>query len=194
MKGAFSKLLLTLLIGLISVNQLPVNSQTNSELIEGKIPEKIANKIEEVNNKTNSQLLARKLTEKIANKIDQLKKTEDKWIEINVQKQRLIAWEGNQQVYAVIISTGKKSTPTPMGTFDIKYKLVSDRMKGEGYDLPKVPYVMYYDTKRGFAIHGADWHRNFGTPVSHGCTNVAVDHAEWLFNWAEVGTPVVIGK
>ncbi|NEN99968.1 MAG: L,D-transpeptidase, partial [Moorea sp. SIO3I7] len=35
-------------------------------------------------------------------------------------------------------------------------------------------------------------HRKFGTPVSHGCVNVAVDHAEWLFDWASVGTPIVI--
>lgn len=170
MKGAFTQILLSLMISIIGINQLPVNSQTKPQ---SGVP---------------------KLARQIATKIEELKKTEQKWIEINLEKQRLIAWEGNKQVYAVIISTGKKSTPTPMGTFDIKYKLASDRMKGEGYDLPKVPYVMYYDTKRGFAIHGADWHRNFGTPVSHGCTNVAVNHAEWLFKWVEVGTPVVIRK
>lgn len=49
---------------------------------------------------------------------------------------------------------------------------------------------MYYDG--GYAIHGAYWHHNFGTPVSHGCINVAVDHAEWLYNWASIGTSVVI--
>ena len=63
-------------------------------------------------------------------------------------------------------------------------------MTGPGYDVPDVPYTMYYDG--GMAIHGAYWHNMFGTPVSHGCTNVAVNHAKWLFDWASVGTPVVV--
>lgn len=50
--------------------------------------------------------------------------------------------------------------------------------------------AMYFSG--GYAIHGAYWHNNFGTPVSHGCVNVRVDRAERLFNWAEVGTPVIV--
>ncbi|MGA9378208.1 MAG: L,D-transpeptidase, partial [Phormidium sp.] len=59
-----------------------------------------------------------------------------------------------------------------------------------GYDVPNVPHTMYFH--RGYAIHGAYWHNRFGTPVSHGCINVAPNHAAWLFNWANVGTPVVV--
>ncbi|NEQ04766.1 MAG: L,D-transpeptidase [Moorea sp. SIO4E2] len=77
---------------------------------------------------------------------------------------------------------GKDSTPTHPGTFTIQSKRRKDRMRGADYDLANVPYAMYYH--RGYAIHGAYWHRKFGTPVSHGCVNVAVDHAEWLFDWA----------
>jgi lipoprotein-anchoring transpeptidase ErfK/SrfK len=51
---------------------------------------------------------------------------------------------------------------------------------------------MYYEGNYG--IHGAFWHRRFGTPVSHGCVNVAVNHARWLFDWASVGTAVVITR
>jgi lipoprotein-anchoring transpeptidase ErfK/SrfK len=65
-------------------------------------------------------------------------------------------------------------------------------MKGAGYDIPNVPYAMYYEGNYG--IHGAFWHRRFGTPVSHGCVNVAVNHARWLFDWASVGTAVVITR
>lgn len=65
-------------------------------------------------------------------------------------------------------------------------------MRGEDYDVPNVPYVMYYD--RGYGIHGAYWHNNFGTPVSHGCVNLAPNHAKWLFDWAEVGTKVVVQR
>ncbi len=126
----------------------------------------------------------------IARNILNLQQSQNRWIEIDVRAQRLIAWEGSQPVYAVIISTGKDATPTPPGTFTIQSKHETARMQGEDYDVPDVPFAMYY--YGGYAIHGAYWHNNFGTPVSHGCTNVAVNHAEWLFNWADVGTPVVV--
>ncbi|MGF1492268.1 MAG: L,D-transpeptidase [Microcoleaceae cyanobacterium] len=126
----------------------------------------------------------------IAYRMLELQQSPDRWIEIDLTRQRLVAWEGNKPVYAVIVSTGKASTPTRKGTFEIQTKHVEARMQGEDYDVPDVPYTMYYDG--GMAIHGAYWHNRFGTPVSHGCTNVAVNHAEWLFEWASVGTPVVV--
>lgn len=126
----------------------------------------------------------------IAQAVTDLKLSGQKWLEIDLSSQRLYAWEGNQQVYAVIVSTGKASTPTPSGVFAIQSRHRSARMQGYDYDVPDVPYTMYYH--RGYAIHGAYWHNRFGTPVSHGCTNVAVNHARWLFNWASIGTPVVV--
>lgn len=126
----------------------------------------------------------------IAKAILDLQQSEDRWIQIDLTEQKLIAWDGKEAVYAITISTGKDSTPTPTGSFAIQTKHESARMQGDDYDVPDVPYTMYY--YGGYAIHGAYWHNNFGTPVSHGCTNVAVNHAEWLFNWADVGTPVVV--
>lgn len=126
----------------------------------------------------------------VTQEIASLRQSGDRWIEVNVTTQRLVAWEGNAPVYAVIVSTGTDKHPTLTGTFAIEDKLRVTRMQGDDYDVPDVPYTMYYDG--GYAIHGAYWHRNFGTPVSHGCVNVAVDHARWLFNWASVGTPVVV--
>ena len=126
----------------------------------------------------------------IATRMLELQQSKERWISIDLSTQRLIAWEGNKAVYAVIVSTGKASTPTRLGTFRVYTKYRTTRMTGPGYDVPDVPYTMYYDG--GMAIHGAYWHNRFGTPVSHGCTNVAVNHAKWLFNWASVGTPVVV--
>ncbi|MEZ2237153.1 L,D-transpeptidase [Microcoleus sp.] len=128
----------------------------------------------------------------IAYRIMELQQSSQRWIEIDISRQKLIAWEGNKSVYAVNISSGKSSTPTRTGTFAIQTKYRVARMTGPDYDVPDVPYTMYYDG--GMAIHGAYWHNLFGTPVSHGCTNVAVNHAKWLFNWASVGTPVVVHK
>ena len=126
----------------------------------------------------------------IATRMLELQQSGERWISIDLSTQRLIAWEGNKAVYAIIVSTGKASTPTRLGTFRIQTKYRAARMTGPGYDLPDVPYTMYYDG--GMAIHGAYWHNSFGTPVSHGCTNVAVNHAKWLFEWASVGTPVIV--
>ena len=61
-------------------------------------------------------------------------------------------------------------------------------MAGPGYYLPNVPYTMYF--YQGYGLHGTYWHHNFGTPMSHGCVNLATPDAEWLYNWASVGTLV----
>ena len=129
---------------------------------------------------------------RISRRMNQLKKSQRSWIQIDLSRQRLIAWKGKKPVYAVIVSTGKKATPTRTGIFKVKTKLRKTRMKGEDYDVPNVPHTMYY--QGGYAIHGAYWHRKFGTPVSHGCVNVAPDHAKWLYKWASVGTTIVIHK
>lgn len=122
--------------------------------------------------------------------IGTLKRSQQRWIEIDLSNQRLIAWEGANQAFAVVVSTGKPATPTLTGVFAIQTKHPSTRMRGADYDVPYVPYTMYYSG--GYAIHGAYWHNQFGTPVSHGCVNLAVDQAQKLFDWASVGTPVVV--
>jgi lipoprotein-anchoring transpeptidase ErfK/SrfK len=128
----------------------------------------------------------------IRQEMQTLQESNQRWIQVNLSTQRLIAWEGGEPVYAVIVSTGKKSTPTRVGVFQVQTKHKTTRMRGADYDVPNVPHTMYY--QGGYAIHGAYWHRKFGTPVSHGCVNVAPNHAKWLFNWASVGTPVVVHK
>jgi len=122
--------------------------------------------------------------------IQRLKRSGQRWIEINRRNQTITAWQGNRPLYTVLVSTGKSTTPTPTGIFNIQTKYPTARMQGEDYNVPDVPHVMYYSGN--YAIHGAYWHRSFGTPISHGCTNVAPDHAAWLYKWASVGTPVVV--
>ncbi|BAZ28629.1 hypothetical protein NIES4074_10630 [Cylindrospermum sp. NIES-4074] len=138
------------------------------------------------------EVAANSQNQKIEETIQTLQKSEQRWIHINLATQKLIAWEGGKPVYAIYISSGKESTPTRLGTFKIQSKIKSTRMRGRGYDVPNVPYAMFYQNNYG--IHGAYWHKKFGTPVSHGCVNVAPNHAKWLFDWASVGTPVVIQK
>jgi lipoprotein-anchoring transpeptidase ErfK/SrfK len=118
-----------------------------------------------------------------------------KWIEVDLTNQRVRAWEYSRVVYTSLASTGRPAVPTLRGTFRIYVKYQSTRMSGwtpDGgyYDLPNVPYVMYYD--RGYGIHGTYWHSNFGTPMSAGCVNLPTSAAGWMFNWAPIGTTVYI--
>ncbi len=117
----------------------------------------------------------------------------EKWIEINLSSQTLYMKEGQTQVGAFLISSGKWA-PTPTGEWRIWTKLRYARMQGGSkalgtyYDLPNVPYTMYY--YQGYGIHGAYWHNNFGHPMSHGCINMKPEEAGIVFRWADIGTRV----
>lgn len=114
-----------------------------------------------------------------------------RWIDINLSTQTLVAYEGSRPLLSTAVSTGMADTPTPVGTYTIGYKTKSQRMTGPDYDLPNVPWVMYF-TNRGHAIHGAYWHNNFGVPMSHGCVNTSLPNAQWLYEFAPKGTRVVV--
>ncbi len=121
----------------------------------------------------------------------------EKWIEVDLGAQRLNARIGNAVVYTTLVSTGIAQYPTPPGEYRVYTKLVKDDMTGgkagtsDYYYLPDVPSVMYF-LAGGYAIHGTYWHSNFGTPMSHGCVNVSIDGAKLLFDWAPMGTRVVV--
>jgi lipoprotein-anchoring transpeptidase ErfK/SrfK len=122
---------------------------------------------------------------------------EAKWIEVDLSQQYLRAWEFNKKVFGEYISSGVAAHPTPTGTFHIFWKLRYDDMTGgkagtsDYYNLPDVPWVMYF-LEGGYALHGTYWHHNFGTPMSHGCVNMTIDGAAWVYNWAPYGTTVWI--
>jgi hypothetical protein len=126
-----------------------------------------------------------------------------KHIYVDLFSQTLSAYEDNVLYMETFISSGKWF-PTPTGEFKIWHKVRSTRMSGgEGrdyYDLPNVPFVMFFagsgiSPDRGFGFHGAYWHNNFGHPMSHGCINMRSVDAEKLYNWATEDTIVnIYGK
>ncbi len=122
--------------------------------------------------------------------VTQLKRSNRRWIEVRIRSQKLYAWQGDQLAFRSNVSAGKSDSPTPTGLFTIQSKHNVAPMRGEGYNIPDVPFVMYYDGN--YAIHGAYWHRKFGVPISRGCVNLDPDQAARLFRWADVGTPIVI--
>jgi hypothetical protein len=119
--------------------------------------------------------------------------TGEKWIEVNLGTQRVTAWQGDFKVVEEIVSTGKPGFMTPPGTFFINLKFDKEDMNScasdECWNIPDVPWVMYF-TNDGVAFHGVYWYRDFGTPRSHGCVNMPVPFAKWLYDWAPLGTRV----
>ncbi len=115
---------------------------------------------------------------------------DERWIDVDLSLQRTYAYEGESLVRSFVVSTGTWRYPTVTGQYNIYVKYTSAPMSGPGYYLPGVPYIMYF--YKGYGLHGTYWHNNFGTPMSHGCINLTIDDAEWLFNWASVGTLVNI--
>jgi lipoprotein-anchoring transpeptidase ErfK/SrfK len=128
----------------------------------------------------------------------------EKWIDVNLATQTLIAYEGDVEVFRATVSTGSAWTPTVIGRYHIMHKLLSQTMVGPDYVQPDVPYVMYF--YGGYSLHGTYWHNDFGHPRSHGCVNLRTSDAKWLFDWTDpplptgatevwnstYGTPVVI--
>jgi lipoprotein-anchoring transpeptidase ErfK/SrfK len=119
----------------------------------------------------------------------------ERWLQVSISQQYLWARQGDVVVWEGFVSTGKTGFDTPTGTFFINRKLPVEDMAGviggESYNVPEVPDVMYF-TDFGHALHGTYWHNNFGTPMSHGCINLPMDVAEWMYQWINVGSRVEI--
>ncbi|MBA3530870.1 MAG: L,D-transpeptidase [Ardenticatenales bacterium] len=114
-----------------------------------------------------------------------------KWISIDLKRQQMTAWEGNDVVMATRIKSGKYGYATPTGTWKIYDKQANARMAGNDYDLLDVAWTQYFTPSR-VAIHSAYWHNNYnGRPGSHGCVNTPTEVAKKLFMWSPMGTTVV---
>ncbi|MBW2214641.1 MAG: L,D-transpeptidase [Deltaproteobacteria bacterium] len=123
----------------------------------------------------------------------------ERWIDVDLTHQVLVAYEWKQPRYVTLVSTGRTKTPspeldygTPRGLHRIRAKHLTSTMDNDEpgeppYSLEDVPYVMYF--KGAYAFHSAFWHDRFGRPRSHGCINLAPNDAKWLYNWAGPDLP-----
>lgn len=116
--------------------------------------------------------------------------TSGKEIIVDLSDSRIYAYDNGTLVRNVLASTGLPGSPTVKGNFKIQRKYASQTMAGPGYYLPNVQWIMYF--YQGYAVHGTYWHNNFGHPMSHGCVNLPNDEALWFYQWAPVGTPVLV--
>jgi lipoprotein-anchoring transpeptidase ErfK/SrfK len=124
----------------------------------------------------------------------------EKRIYVDLSTQTLTAYQGDSLFMSALVSTGKWGR-TPTGEFSIWSKFRATRMSGgsgsDYYNLPNVPYTMFFSgsgvaANRGFALHGAYWHNNFGHPMSHGCINMRTVDSQKLFNWADINGKISI--
>jgi hypothetical protein len=121
-----------------------------------------------------------------------------KEVVVSISAQTMWAYEEGELVMSSLVSTGTAEVPettTPIGYHSVIAKFDAQTMEGtisgEYYRVEDVPYVMYFDNN-GNAIHGTYWHSNFGAPMSHGCVNLPMDIAAWMYGWADVGTAVSV--
>lgn len=123
--------------------------------------------------------------------------TGGRWIEVNLYEQTIAVYDQYQLVFATLVATGLDPFWTRPGLFQIYEKLDTTPMRGafeadrsDAYYLEDVPWTMYFDERR--ALHGAYWRANLGFPQSHGCVNISIGDAQWLYNWANIGDWVYV--
>ena len=119
----------------------------------------------------------------------------EKWIDVNLSRHTMTAYVGAKAVYGPIsMVDGQDEKPTVRGTFKVYYKRELMTMRGNNadgtrYETPNVPWSTFFH--EGFALHGAPWRSSFGYSASHGCVNLPVGVAKWVYDFAPIGTPVV---
>jgi hypothetical protein len=117
-----------------------------------------------------------------------------RWIEVDLFEQVLTVRDEGRLVFATLVSTGRKHMETNEGLFEIRTQDLYSLMEGDpsigAYHLEQVPRTMYYDGS--IAIHGAYWQTSYGYPRTHGCVNLSVVDSDWVFQWAELGTQVLV--
>ncbi|HRC55325.1 MAG TPA: L,D-transpeptidase [Kofleriaceae bacterium] len=117
----------------------------------------------------------------------------ERWIDVDLDTQILVAYEGELPVYATLVSGGAKQTPTETGVYRIWKKMAENDMNGlsgeDPYSVATVPWTQFYSPEKGLALHTSYWHDDFGITKSHGCVNLAPTDARWLYFWSDPFVP-----
>jgi len=117
----------------------------------------------------------------------------ERWIDVDLDAQILVAFEGDMPIYSTLISSGLKDTATTPGVYRVWLKESEADMKNlkaeDPYSVATVPWTQFFYSEEDLAIHTAYWHDNFGTQRSHGCVNLAPRDARWLYYWSDPQMP-----
>ncbi len=114
------------------------------------------------------------------------------WVDVNLARQTLVAYEGNRPVFATMVSTGLDDHATKHGIFRVYWKVAETDMTNEmgaaeEYMAESVPWTLFF--WKGQALHGAYWHDFFGVQRSHGCVNLAPRDARFVYEWSNPHLP-----
>lgn len=145
-----------------------------------------------VASKEASQLMVMPVAPVVNGPLDQ-----ERLIDVSLKEQRLYAYERGRIARSFLVSTGVARHPTPIIKTTVQRKIPIKDYRWtygphhpENYFLRNVKFNL--NVVGPYYIHAAYWHNNFGRPMSHGCVNLSLPNAEWLYNWAATGTPVDI--
>jgi lipoprotein-anchoring transpeptidase ErfK/SrfK len=119
-------------------------------------------------------------------------RADEQWIDIDLDEQVLVAYEGTKPVFTTLVSSGKKGHSTPPGTYRVRAKAATTLMAGDPkakdrYQVSEVPWAVRF--RSGLFIHGVYWHDGFGAVLSHGCVNVSPRDAMFLYDWVVPSVP-----
>ena len=126
-----------------------------------------------------------------------------RWIDVNLTQQVVVAYEGRALVRMARTSTGRPGFETTPGAYVILRRVASETMTSAGvvgtngqtasYSVPHVRWTQYFSAD-GKALHENYWKPTdqFGIPSSHGCAGLLPADAQFLWDWASVGTPVLV--
>jgi lipoprotein-anchoring transpeptidase ErfK/SrfK len=110
-----------------------------------------------------------------------------RWVGVDLEQQVLVAYDGGQPMFAALVATGLDASPTTPGLFHVFFR-THERAMSRGdinapfyYFMEDVPYTMYFDDNH--ALHGAYWHDEFGQQRSHGCVNLSLTDAYWVYDF-----------
>ncbi len=115
---------------------------------------------------------------------------DERWFDVDLDQQILVAYHGARPVYATLVSTGKYGHLTPTLVARVASKHEATPMtsnKDEVYSVADVPWTMFYDGN--YALHTSYWHDGFGGTRSHGCINLAPRDARLLYAWSSPDVP-----
>ncbi len=115
-----------------------------------------------------------------------------RWVAVDLYEQTLVAYENETPVFATLVSSGLPQWETSEGVFEIWARLERDGMSGatgapDAYALQSVPWTMYFDDE--ISLHGTYWHDLFGYRQSHGCVNLSISDARFIFDWTAQTQP-----
>jgi hypothetical protein len=118
-----------------------------------------------------------------------------RWVAVDLYEQTMVAYENDTMVFATLVSSGLPGFNTNEGIFSVWGQRLNGPMSGaEGrsdyYRLENVPYALYFDGD--ISLHGTYWHDGFGYRHSHGCVNLSISDAHWLYSWLGTGGGVYV--